>query len=174
MNKNILMVLGALVVVGGIILSINSSNRNPGITPTGVTTADKEATISDDVCATFSKEFVAQALGKNILKTEVQSYSPTFVCQYYTDDSNFVTLRLNKMSAENQKKGQTALGRKISTNDKIKMDHFVVIQDNGLINGVYLIINPNLFIAVDRTSSKAASETEIVDFAAKVAEQINK
>ncbi len=166
------MILGGLVVIGIIFSIFNALKRNAGTTSTGAATSNEEAIISDDVCATFSKEFVTSALGKTIVKTEALNLASTYVCQYYVDDSNFITLRLNKLSVENQKKGQTTLGRTISTNEKIKMGHFVVTQENGLINGIYLVINPNLFIAVDRTSTKAATETEIVDFAAKVAEKI--
>lgn len=175
MNKNVLFALVGLAAVAVVIYSMNSFKKNEGTTPVGESTVnEKVTTISDDVCATFSKEFVSNALGKTILKTEALNSAPTHVCQYYTDESNFVTLRLNRLSAENQKKGQTALGRTVSTNNKINMDHFVVLQDNGLINGVYLVINPNLFIVVDRTSTKAASETEMIDFSAKVAELIEK
>ena len=109
MNKNILLVLGGLVVVGVVFYSINSFNKNSGTKQTSNSLQKNEATVSDDVCGTFSQEFVSSALGKNILKTEAQSSSSTFVCQYYTDENNFVTLRLNKLNSENQKKGQTIL-----------------------------------------------------------------
>ena len=49
------------------------------------------------------------------------------------------------------------------------MDHFIAVQPDGRINGVYLVINPNQFLAVDRTSTKALSEEEIIRFAQNVA-----
>ncbi len=172
MNKKILIAIGGLIVIGVIVLP-NLFKRN-SLNNSSVTgnVLKKEISIGTDICAEFPKEFIAAALGKEILKTEANNSQTTNVCQYYTDENNFVTIRLNNLSVENQKKGQTTLSRTITTNDQIKMEHFVVIQENGLINGVYLILNPNLFIAIDRTSGKAASETEIIAFAAKIAEKI--
>ena len=168
MNKKILIAIGGLIVIGAIVLPNlfrkNSSESNNN--------AKKEISIGTDICAEFPKEFIAEALDKEILKTEANNSQNTHVCQYYTDENNFVTLRLNNLNVENQKKGQITLGRTITTNEQIKMDHFVVLQENGLINGVYLIIKPDLFIAVDRTSPKVAGETEIIAFAAKIAEKI--
>lgn len=172
MNKNLLIGLVGLAVVGIIIYSVNLPKKNPGPAGGNVSTGSQEKSIGEDVCNVFSKDFVSTALGKIIIKTEAIDRSATHVCQYYVDESNFVTLRLNNSNVDNQKKGQEALGRKISTNSKISMNHFVVLQDNGLINEVILVINPNSFIAVDRTSTKAASEIETIDFAAKVAEKI--
>jgi hypothetical protein len=174
MNKNLLIALGGLGVVAIIIYSINLPKKNSGTTTENVSTTNKEISIDQNICNAFPKDFVSGALGKTIIKTEAIDRSTTHVCQYYVDENNFVTLRLNNLNVENQKKGQEALGRKISTNNKINMDHFVVLQDNGLINEVILVINPNSFIAIDRTSTKAASETEIIDFAAKIAEKIKK
>lgn len=134
----------------------------------------KELTVNDNICSEFPKEWVASTLKKTIIKTEKMDSSGTHVCQYYVDNINFVTLRLNNLSAENQKKGQIALGRTIATNEKIEMDHFIVKQENGLINNTVLILNPNLFLAVDRSSIKAASEVEIINFASAVSERILK
>lgn len=172
MNKKILIVIGSLIVAAAIILpNLFKKNNNNQLSKNN-NNLGKETVIGNDICLEFPKEFIATALGKEIIKTQSQDSSTTHVCQYYTDENNFVTLRLNNLSIENQKKGQIALDRTITTNEQIKMEHFVVLQENGLINGVYLVLNPNLFIAIDRTSAKAASEQEIIAFAAKVAEKI--
>jgi len=133
---------------------------------------EKEIIVGEDICAEFPKEFVEKATGKTILKTEKQDSGPTHICQYFVNDTSFLTLRMNALSVANQKTGSESMGRTLSTNPKIQMEHFIATQENGLINGVYLIINPNLFIVVDRSSAKAATETEIVDFAIQVADRI--
>lgn len=173
-NKSFILI-GIVVIV--CIVGIFFVNNKKGTSQNNQTQTNnslfgKEFKVGNDVCGEFPKEWVAEAIGKQIIKTEEHSSSGTYVCQYYTDENNFITLRLNNLSVENQKKGQITLGRTITTNPKIKMEHFVVLQDNGLINGIYLVINPNLFIAVDRTSTKAASEDELTSFAIKVAERI--
>lgn len=166
-----------IILIAGIVLAIGASlffvlnKKNLGGIPS-LKSNNNEVTVGNDVCSEFPIEWVSNVSGKTIIKTEVTSGAITNVCRYYVDESNFLTLRLNNLSAENQKKGQQALGRTITTNNKIKMDHFVVVQEDGLINGVYLIINPNLFIAVDRSSTKAASEEEIINFAINVASRI--
>lgn len=81
-------------------------------------------------------------------------------------------IRANALSVENQKKGQTTLGRTVTTNAAISMEHFMVMQENGLINEIILVINPQFFVAVDRSSKQAADETEIVALAAQIANHI--
>jgi len=141
-----------------------------------------------DMCSQISKEFVGQALSKTIVRTEPGPGQPDY-CQYFTRWSqdfyklpdgktmpggDFVSLNYDNFNVEDQKKGQEYLGRKIETNDKIKMEHFLVIQEDGLINTIYLVIDPNHFVSVDRSSGKVISEEEVVDFAAKVAELLEK
>jgi len=172
----VIIILAVVLVTLAVILKqrqpLNDQSSTGNQNTINESTGNRELNIGNDVCAEFPKEFVSNALGKSIVKTTKNDSQTTHVCQYYVDDNNFVTLRLNGSSVENQKKGQIALGRTITTNDKIKMEHFVVMHEDGLINEVVLVINPNLFIAVDRTSTKAANETEIIDFAAKVSERI--
>jgi len=138
------------------------------------TSQNNQISLGEDICNEFPKEWVGSVLGKTIIKTEKLDSTSSNVCQYFTDDMNFVTLRLNNLSAEEQKKGQITLGRTIATNNKIQMEHFVVKQENGLINDIVLILNNNLFLAVDRSSTKAASEEEIIDFASTVSNRILK
>ncbi len=172
MNKKILIAIGGIIVIAAIVLPNLFRKNSDNKSLEADNTVKKEIATGTDVCVEFPKEFITTALGKNILKTEANNSQTTNICQYFTDENNFVTLRLNNLSVETQKKGQVNLGRTITTNDQIKIEHFVVLQENGLINGVYLVLNPNLFIAVDRTSTKVANEEEIIAFAAKIAERI--
>lgn len=126
-----------------------------------------------DMCGQISADFVGQAAGKTVVKTEPGPGQPDY-CQYFFDSKNFVSLNYDNYNVENQKKGLEILDRKIETNDKIKMEHFLAIQEDGLINSIYLILDPDRFVSVNRSSGKALGETEVVDFAAKVAELLKK
>jgi len=177
MNKKFFIGIGIFIGILILIFLLNkkgSKQNNTSSKLTNVLLGKKELGVGDDICGEFPKEWVVQVTGKTIIKTERFDMSGTHTCKYYVDENNFITLRQNSLNVENQKKGQQALGRTISTNDKIKIEHFVSVQGDGLINDIVLIINPNLFIAVDRSSTKAASEIEIIDFASKVADRIQK
>jgi hypothetical protein len=171
-KKLIVIILGIAIVAGGIgfFLAHRRTSVVSSTTPPQNTTA---ITVGSDVCSEFPKEWVQQVTGKTIIKAEAIASAGTNVCQYYVDENNFLTLRLNNLSVEDQKKGQQTLGRTITTNDKITIENFIAVQPDGLINGVYLVINPNEFLAVDRTSTKALSEEEIIRFAQNVAEKIH-
>lgn len=173
-NKSFILI-GIVVIaciVGIFLINNRKGTSQNNQTQTNNSLFGKEVKVGNDVCGEFPKEWVTSVFGKPIIKTTSLDTTGTHSCQYYTDENNFITLRLNSLSAESQKKGQITLGRTIITNPKIKMEHFIVIQEDGLINGIYLIINPNLFITVDRNSAKAASQDEILNFAIKVAERI--
>jgi hypothetical protein len=170
MNKKLLVGIGiGIVVIAGVVAFIRQGNPQLGTQEL----LKKEIQVGTDVCAEFPKEWVSTVLKKPIVKTEEHSSTGLNVCQYYVDDNNFVTLRLNELGFENQKKGQETLGRTLTTNDAIPMTHFVAMQENNLINDIVLEITPNQFIAIDRSSTKAASETEIVTFAVGVAQRIS-
>jgi len=172
MNKNILFLVGGIIIVAGLVL-LNPFKKNTTTTPTGIGSFfKKEITVSTDICGAFPKEFVEQATAKKIVKTEDFTLQELHTCKYFVDETDFVTLRYDSLSVENQKKGQQTLGRSITTNPKIKMEHFVVVQGDGLINEVVLVLNPNLLISVDRSSTKAANEEEIINFAVAVADRI--
>jgi hypothetical protein len=172
MNKKILIVG---VVVLGILISLFAMNRK---SPAKVVqnlqdSLKKEISVGTDICAEFPKEWVTSVFARPIVKSVSRDTAVTHDCTYYTDENNFIILRLNNLIVENQRKGQIALGRTISTDPKIKMDHFLVIQEDGLINGIYLILGPTLFLAVDRSSTKAGSEDEMLSFAINVAERMS-
>lgn len=138
-----------------------------------------------DMCGQFPLGQVGEMLGKPVVVTESQGQRD--FCEYYTTyDKDFyklpngktapggegVILHYENLNVANQKTGQEALGRKIETNDKIKMENFLAIEEDGAINSIYLVLDPNHFVSVDRSSAEVASEEEIVDFAAKVAEKL--
>jgi len=162
--KNAGIVLAILLI--GVVGLISFQRKNPE-------TTQKKITVGTDVCGEFPESWVQSIIKKTIIKTEKLETTGANTCTYFINENNFITLRLNNLSFENQKTSQQALGRSITTNNKISLNHFIAVQENNLINSIVLEINPNLFLAVDRSSTKAASETEIIDFAEKVARRIN-
>lgn len=132
----------------------------------------------EDVCGQFTEKFVAGITGKTIVKTKLAEYDPQYTCTYYTsfDEAKgygpFFSIALTYLGVENQKKGHEALGRTIKTDSKIKMEHFISVQEDGLINGIYLVLGPNKFVSLNRSSASVMSEEEILNFAVKIADKI--
>jgi hypothetical protein len=139
---------------------------------------DSSYYIVEDVCGQFTEKFVAGITGKTIAKVKLAEYDPQYTCTYYTsfDEAKgygpFFSIALTYLSVENQKKGHEALGRTVKTDPKIKMDHFISIQEDGLINGIYLVLGPNKFISLNRSSGKVMTEDEMINFAVKLADKI--
>jgi len=135
----------------------------------------KEIKLGQDVCTEFPKEWVASTINKSITKTKEFSMEGTYKCTYFVnDDNNFVTLGFDELNFETQKRGQSELGKTITTNDKIPMNHFVALSSNNLIYDIILEITPDLFFSVDRYPQKLISEDEMINLAVKVAERIKK
>ena len=131
-----------------------------------------KSAISENICSYFSQDFVANAIGKPITKIESQSGGGSYNCQYYVDDNHFVSLTLNYLSVESQKKGAQALDRKIDTSEMIKIEHFLTIQDDGNTNAIYLVLGPNQFIRVDRSSGKAIDNQTLLNLAVAVSKKL--
>lgn len=169
MKKNILLVILATITL---VSCTNTSNQNTSNSIIQTDQKQEEKEVSGDICGKFDKAFVGQSIGKEIIKTETQSGGGSYNCEYFFDDKNFVSLTLNNLSVENQKKGAELMDRKIETREEIKMEHFVTVQEDGNINAIYLILGPNKFIRVDRSSGKFIDNEGLVLLASKVAEKI--
>jgi hypothetical protein len=166
MNKKLILGIGALAVIGvaGFLLTQGNSPI-----------LKREIKLGQDVCTEFPKEWVASAINKSVTKTKEFSMKGTYKCTYFLgDDNNFVTLGFDELSFETQKRGQQELGKTVTTNDKIPMNHFIALSSNNLIYDIILEITPNLFFSVAGYPDKLISETEMIDFAAKVATRIKK
>jgi len=169
MKKFIPYIVAGVLIIGGVFAYIITRKSDTAKTNNSVVMLD----FGQPLCEQIPSSVVAEAIDKEITNTTTNSSSTSNVCQYYIDDTNFVTLRLNTLNYENQKSGQITLNRTINTDDQIQTDHFVAVQENGLINDIVIKINDNMFLAIDRSSTKAADENAVVTLAAKVAEFIN-
>ena len=93
----------------------------------------------------------------------------SFVDYIFSPDTNeYVLVKVVYTSADDQKKGQQALDRTITTNPKIPIDHFIAMQSDGNINAIYLVMAPEKFVRIDRTGS-AATGDQLIALASKVA-----
>lgn len=171
-NKIALLGIGAVVIVAGIVLIAGASKKS---TTTQSANGNKQITVGNDICAQFPKEWVALAAGKTIVKATPShtNGTATYACNYYINETNFVSIDVNDYSVEGQKKGQISFGRTLKTDPRIAMDHFIVFETDGLIDSIYLVLTPNRFVTVDRFYGKVFDNEGVIAFAAKVAQKIS-
>lgn len=179
MNKLIplLLITGAVVLIGGYFIILRNK-PGPDTDRTGsesITQSDRKMDGQDSfglsVCEEVPKSLVTEAIGKQIEETESKSSGSG--CTYYTNKAKLehILIQVSNLSAENQKKGQQTLDRRITTDDSIPMEHFIAVQENGLINAIYLVMTPDKFVRVDRTAYTADNE-HLVNLAIIVAKII--
>jgi hypothetical protein len=165
------LIIGAVVIIAGGVAAyfvFGSDDKNkPDDTLNSI-----NLSISTSLCDQIPSSVIQTAIGKDIVNTVPHTSSTTNVCEYYVDQTHFVTLRLNTLSYETQKQGQITLGRTATTNTRIHLDHFIAMQDDGLINDIVLKINDNLFIAIDRSSGSTFSEEMMLQLASDVADYL--
>lgn len=134
---------------------------------------DKSYYIIEEVCGQFTKKFIEGITGKTIVKTEpFTDNSTTYNCNYYTSDTDYLSLHLTYLTVANQKTGHEALGRTVKFDERIPKENMVVIQEDGLINEIYLVLSPDKYLSIIRSSGKAMTEEEVMDFAIKLGEKI--
>jgi hypothetical protein len=133
---------------------------------------DKSYYIIEDICGQFSKEFMANILGKPIVKVTPPLVDGLYNCSYYYDDKNYVMLVMDYLSVADQKKGREFIGHTIKVDPRIPMENFYAVQENGLINTVYLVLGPEKFISIERTSAEVLPGDEVLQFAARLAKEI--
>jgi hypothetical protein len=76
------------------------------------------------------------------------------------------------LTIENQKIGQESMGRTMTADANIPMRNYVAYKEDGNINTIYLVLSDNKFISLDRSSTTAATNEEMLSFAKKLAEEI--
>jgi hypothetical protein len=171
MNKKVIVIGIAVLVLGGIFFTLNKKGSN-NIVQSLQNSLKNEITVGDDVCSEFPKEWVSSVLKKEIVKTEAFHMSGTNNCQYFVDDANSAFIKVENLTIENQKTGQKEMGRTITTDARIPMENVIAVQEDGLINVIYLVLTPNRFVAIDRTSTKVYDNEGEIAFAAQVAKRI--
>ena len=137
------------------------------------TRQDKSYYVVEDVCGQFTKEFVGNALGRTVARTKASTISGLYNCSYYWDETDeYVMLVLDYLKAVNQKTGQEAMGRKVTEEPAISMRNYVVYQEDGVINSMYLILGDEKFISIQRSSGSNLTTEQLLSFAASLAEGI--
>ena len=130
--------------------------------------------VTGDVCEQFTVKFMEGLTGKKILRAS-PGVTGTSVCQYFTSAENenrMFQIAVEFLSVENQKKGNVAMDRTVTPDARIPMENFVVTQEDGLINQIYLVLGPQKFISINRSSADALTEAEVMDLAIKLGEKV--
>jgi len=136
------------------------------------TREDKSYYIIEDICGQFTKEFMENILGQTIVKVVPSPISGLYNCSYYFNDKDYVMLVMDYLSVENQKKGREFIGHKIMVDKNIPMENFYAVQENGLINTIYLVLDPGKFISIERASAQVLPGDQILQFAEKLGAEI--
>lgn len=142
------------------------------------TRESKDYYIIEDICGQFTEKFMEGVTGKKFAKIEnpFAEMGGIYVCHYYFEGNDSVLadlyLVLEYLNVENHKKALEFLDYKLETSDSIPMDHFMAINKDGDINGIYLVLGSDKFIRLDRSSTKSASNEEMKAYAVKIAQKI--
>lgn len=147
-----------------------------GCAPQNNQLSDTKTTIKgdagSDICAEFTADFVYSVIKKTIRDIKPSLVGADQGCQYDLGNNEFVAIYFENLSVETNKKGQEMMERTLTTDPGIKMEHYVVSDKNNNVDGVYLVINPNRFSRIDRSSSKIITNEQNIELAARVADKL--
>lgn len=134
---------------------------------------DKSYYIVEDICGQFTKEFVENMLGQKIVKTEPAKIAGLNECSYYLNEKDYLLFDLEYLKIENQKIFYEQYGDKIEKNPTIQMNNLVLSEGPAAVKGsIYLVLSPEKFLSIDPSSEDVAKNVNLIDFAAKVAQEI--
>lgn len=133
------------------------------------TREDKSYYIVDDICGQFTKEFMGKMLNREIKAIKEGEGS----CEYqWGEIGGSISLILDYTKIESQKKAQEALKRKVVEEKSIPMRNTVIYQDNGLINTIYLILDEEKFISIERSNNAGLNTEDLINLAKNIALEI--
>jgi hypothetical protein len=133
---------------------------------------DKSYYIVEDICGQFTQAFMENMYGAKLAKIELPQVATINNCTYYFDEKEYAMLNLEYLSAENQKKGNEAMDRKVEKDPQIPMENMVTYQEDGAINVIYLILSPNKFISLRPNSKNAIANDKFLELAVNIASAI--
>jgi hypothetical protein len=174
MNKSAIaaIALGVFVITGVGFGLYTRTHRAPAVS--SVTSDKKTITVGNDVCGEFPKEWVSTVIGIPVVKTEVFNTNIIHVCNYFVGENKFVSIHHETYNVEDQKKGLLFMDRKLEQDPRIHMEHFVVWQDKGVINNIYLVLGTSDYLTVSRSGTDVIDNEKNIQFAVAVANRIVK
>ncbi len=121
-----------------------------------------------DMCRIFPLEEVNKLTGKTFTKTQTfkSNDGKTYNCEYLLDN-HFIIIDLGLYDVSDQKKGYVYLDRKISTDSRIKIEHFMVHSGKSPeeIIDIYLVLGKDSFVRVGKSSAQIMSNDELIKLA---------
>ena len=174
-NKPVILIGAAVVVciiIGIFLIGKKGTAQNNQTQTNNSLFGEKQIKVGDDVCGEFPKEWVKTAIGIPIIRTEAFNTNIIHVCNYFVTQNGFVSIHHETYNVENQKKGLEFMGRKLKQDPRIKMDHFIAWQDDGLINNIYLILGESEYLTVSRSSGDVVDNEKNIQLAIQVVERI--
>jgi hypothetical protein len=132
---------------------------------------DKSYYIVEDLCGQFTPEFIGNALGKPIIKTEGPQAASLFNCTYYINETEKIFMNLEYLTIANQKKGYEEMGRTTAEEPKIPMRNLIVFKENN-IEVSFLVLDDNKFISIRPPSGNTMSKDDFISFVAAIATEI--
>lgn len=181
---SIFALIGMFVLAGA---GCGKGQSGQGTAPADGGQTTQAATGLADMCQAFDAEFVYSATGKPIAHLDHGALKLPGNCMYYPEYKEdyyklpggktapggpWFSLIREELDVEKQKKATEFMDWTMLQDPRIKMDHFLAIQKDGLINQIYLILGPKEYVRVNRSSGKVLSEDEVVELAAKVAQKL--
>ena len=171
MNKHFLIGIGVVVVVGAVVVGVVAMRGGGTVVPNVL---KKEISVGTDLCGEFPKAWVAGVIGKPIVNIDPFNIPGTASCNYFINDKDFVSIHVDDLSVATQKKGQQEFDRTVKTEPRIGMEDFISYETSGQINSVFLVLNPNKFVSIDRSGIDAGDNELNIKLAVAVAQRIQK
>jgi hypothetical protein len=171
MNRKILAIIGVVILAVVIFFVLTRKGFNK-IVQNPQDLLKKEMSVGTDICDEFPKDWVAAVIGKTIVRIKPFSMKGTNSCDYFINETDFAGINVDDLSVETQKKGVIQMGNTVKTDQRIPMDHFIVVRPDGSINSISLVLNPNKFVTIDRFYGKVFDNEGVTAFAIKVAQRI--
>ncbi|MFZ6015995.1 MAG: hypothetical protein ACOYUZ_06635 [Patescibacteria group bacterium] len=163
-----LIALAAMVMFGA---GCGSSDGGGTVPPIGAS-----PTITGEICAAFPSDWVAEASGKEIIKTGKSTIPSVSDCEYYLTvgvggSGKRIDLVHEHLDIEIQKKARDIAGSKWENGSGFAMDAVLLYNSKGDITDVDILLGANEYLRINSLSG-ALTGDELVAFGKKVADRI--
>jgi hypothetical protein len=136
--------------------------------------SEKILGLKDGKCSKIPENLIFSTIGLKVIRKEFTDNENISECKFYISEDGIISLNFEtNKNAETQKNSLLLLNDTIASDAAIKMDHFVAMKNDSLVQGVYLVFGPEEYISVSQNIPAQIDKDKFLNLAEKVAQIFN-
>jgi hypothetical protein len=123
----------------------------------------------NSLCNIISDDFVSTAIGQKVLRHEFSDGRSNAECDYFISEDGFISVIYdNNQDVNNQKNSLKLMDETIASDAAISMNHFIAVNKDESIQGVYLLLDEKSYISIIQNNESKITKDKFLILAENI------